>query len=102
MTASGLRKLWIASLALAMTNVAIPPSSLVQKIQRQAGPRPVHRDQFALAGQRDVGGLQLRPAEGDVGGDAITGRHLLDETTSYGDHRDTARDQRRHADIAAG
>jgi len=25
------------------------PPSLVQKIQRQAGPRPVHRDQLALA-----------------------------------------------------
>src|SRR3979409_1302475 len=34
-------------------------SSLVQKIQRQAGPSPVHCDQFALAGQRDVRCLQL-------------------------------------------
>src|ERR1700682_3223350 len=41
------------------------PSLLVQKIQRQARPRPVHRDQFALAGQRDVSGLQVGPAEGD-------------------------------------
>src|SRR5665213_2044308 len=60
--------------ALAMTG-----ASLVQKIQRQAGARPVHRDQFALAGQRDVGGLQLGAAEGDVGGDAVAGRDLLDQ-----------------------
>src|SRR6267378_6229136 len=75
-------------------------SSLVQKIQGQAGPRPVHRDEFALAGQRDVGGLEVRPAEGDIGGDAIAGRHPLDDGTVRRNHRDAARDQGRHADIA--
>src|SRR5450631_69850 len=40
---------------------------LIQKIQRQPGARPVHRDEFALAGQRDIGGLEIRPAERDVG-----------------------------------
>src|SRR5580700_6407094 len=55
--------------------------SLVQKIQRQTGPRPVHRHKFAPAGQRDVGRLQPLAAKGDVGGDAITGRHLFDQRT---------------------
>jgi hypothetical protein len=93
---------WIASLAFAMTKLSIPfrQSSFVQKIQRQAGPCPVHRDQFALAGQRDVSGLQVRPAEGDVGRDAVAGRHLLDDGAVRRDHRNTAGYQGRYADIA--
>src|SRR6185437_15360501 len=51
---------------LVATLLAMTISS-IQKIQRQAGPLPLHRDEFALAGQRDVGGLQLRPAKGDIG-----------------------------------
>src|ERR1700687_484624 len=88
--------------SLAMTKVAICyRRSLVEEIQRQAGPGPVHRDEFALAGQRDVGGLQVGAAEGDIGGDAIAGRHLLDDGAVRRDHRNAARDERRHADIAA-
>ena len=75
--------------------------SLVQKIQRQTGSRPLHHDELALAGQRDVGGLQIAPTEGDIGGDAIAGRHLVDDGTVGGDHGDAAGDQRRDADIAA-
>src|SRR6185312_9721560 len=51
---------FVASL-LAMTSL------FIQKVQRQSGPRPVHRDELALARQRDVGRLQLGAAEGDVG-----------------------------------
>src|SRR5205823_14717212 len=58
--------------------------------------------QFALARQRDVGGLQLGPAKGDVGGDAVAGCDLLDDAAIRRDHRDAARNQRRDADIAAG
>src|ERR1700675_1467822 len=47
---------------------------------------PGHRDQFALARQRDVGGLETRPAESDVGGDAVAGRHLLNDRTVGCDH----------------
>src|ERR1700733_6765011 len=75
--------------------------SLVQKIQRQTGRRPVHRHKFALPGQRDLGRFQFGPAKGNVGGDAITGRHLFDQRTIRRDHRNAARDQRRNADIAA-
>ena len=38
-------------------------SSSIQKIQRQAGPGPVHRNEFAFARQRDVGSFQFRSAE---------------------------------------
>src|ERR1700722_7507032 len=87
--------------SLAMTKIAICcRGSLVQKIQRQARPRPVHRDQLALAGQRDIGGLQLGPAEDEVGGDTVASRHLFDDTDIRGDHRNAARDQGRHADVA--
>src|SRR5258706_11003690 len=75
-------------------------SSLVEKIQRETRPRPVHRDQLAFAGQCDVGGLQVGPAEGDIGGDAVAGRHLLDDAAIRCDHRNAARNQRGHADIA--
>src|SRR3981081_2506027 len=78
------------------------PSSLVQKIQRQTRARPVHRDQFALARQCNVGGLQVGAPEGEIGGDAVAGGTLLDDGAIRRDHRDTARDQRRHADIAGG
>src|SRR5450631_4809463 len=86
----------VSDSAIAMTEALIfSLSSLIQKIQRQPGPRPVHRDEFALAGQRDVGGFQVRPAERDVGGDAVAGRHLLDDGTVGRDHRNAARDQGR-------
>ena len=46
--------------------VALSGRLFIQEIQRQTGMGPIHFDQFAKGGERDVGRLQIRTPEANI------------------------------------
>src|SRR5262249_15836885 len=96
------RSLGCALLGPAATRAGPALSGPVEKVQREACPRPGDGDEPAAVRERDVGRAKPRTAEADVGRGAVGHRPDLDQSAIGRDYGDAAVHEGRDADVAVG
>src|SRR5690606_612163 len=77
-------------------------ASFIEEVERQPCHRPVHRNETARCGKRDIGRLQILAAKADIRRDEIICRRVDNLRTVRGEGCDTRIEDRGDTDIAFG